>query len=270
MSTDYSKAPSPLKSQFAVIVIPILIVISFCVYFLVLGDGSNFEGGSNENHPLPGNYLGIVYKGGPIVPILMSMLLMTFTFSIERFLTLNAANGTGSVEGYVRGIKAALESNNLTEAIASSDKQKGSVGNVIKSVLEKYNQVATDHALDKEQKIAALHKEIEDSKALEMPMLERNLPILATLGSVATLVALLGTVLGMIKAFAAMSSAGAPDATALANGISEALVNTAIGIGTSAIAIIFYNFFTNKIDTLKYRIDETGLSIINSFSSNVK
>jgi biopolymer transport protein ExbB len=67
-----------------------------------------------------------------------------------------------------------------------------------------------------------------------------------------------------------MSSAGAPDATALANGISEALVNTAIGIGTSAIAIIFYNFFTNKIDTLKYRIDETGLSIINSFSSNTK
>jgi biopolymer transport protein ExbB len=270
MSNDSQKAPSVIKSQFAVIVIPVLILVSFLVFFLVLGDGSNFEGGDNANHPLPGNYLGIVFKGGPIVPILLSMLLMTFTFSIERFLTLNAANGSGSVENFVRSIKSSLASNNLDEAISASDKQKGSVGNVIKSVLEKYKEVAKDGSLDKEQKVASLHKEIEDVKGLELPILERNLPILATLGSVATLVALLGTVLGMIKAFAAMSSAGAPDATALANGISEALVNTAIGIGTSAIAIIFYNFFTNKIDTLKYRIDETGLSIINSFSSNTK
>jgi biopolymer transport protein ExbB len=84
---------------------------------------------------------------------------------------------------------------------------------------------------------------------------------------VATLVGLLGTVIGMIKAFAALATAGAPDAVALANGISEALINTALGILTSALAIIAYNYFTSRIDTLTYNIDEAGLSITQNFSS---
>jgi biopolymer transport protein ExbB len=79
---------------------------------------------------------------------------------------------------------------------------------------------------------------------------------------------LLGTVLGMIRAFAALANAGAPDSVALAAGISEALVNTAIGIGTAAIAIIAYNFFTTKIDKLTYAIDEAGFSIVQTYSAN--
>jgi biopolymer transport protein ExbB len=78
---------------------------------------------------------------------------------------------------------------------------------------------------------------------------------------------LLGTVLGMIKAFAALATAGAPDAVALANGISEALINTALGIGTSALAIILYNYFTNRIDSLTYNIDEAGYSIVQTFAA---
>lgn len=103
-----------------------------------------------------------------------------------------------------------------------------------------------------------------------MPMLQKNLVIISTLASVATLIGLLGTVIGMIKAFAALANAGAPDATALANGISEALINTALGIGSSALAIIFYNYFTNKIDSLTYGIDEAGFSIVNTFSATEK
>jgi biopolymer transport protein ExbB len=90
------------------------------------------------------------------------------------------------------------------------------------------------------------------------------------MGSVATLVALLGTVLGMIKAFSALATAGAPDPVALANGISEALINTALGIGTAALAIIFYNFFTTKIDALTYAIDECSFSIANTFAAKHK
>jgi biopolymer transport protein ExbB len=67
-----------------------------------------------------------------------------------------------------------------------------------------------------------------------------------------------------------MAQAGAPDSSALATGISEALINTAIGIGTSAVAIIAYNFFTSKIDTLTYSIDEAGMSITQTFSSTQK
>jgi biopolymer transport protein ExbB len=99
-------------------------------------------------------------------------------------------------------------------------------------------------------------------------MLEKNLTIIATLASVSTLTALLGTVLGMIRAFAAMGNTGAPDTGALATGISEALVNTALGIGTAAIATIMYSYFTSRIDTLTYKIDEIGLSIQQNFSAH--
>ena len=97
--------------------------------------------------------------------------------------------------------------------------------------------------MTKDQKVIAIQKEVEEATSLELPMLEKNLVFLATIASVATLVGLLGTVIGMIKAFAALAIAGNPDATALATGISEALINTATGISTSALAIIAYNFF---------------------------
>jgi len=141
---------------------------------------------------------------------------------------------------------------------------------VERASLEKYKEVQNDPNLDKEQKITSISKTIEEATSLELPSLEKNLTILSTLASVATLVALLGTVLGMIRAFAAMSAAGAPDSSALATGISEALINTAIGIGTSAVSIIAYNFFTSKIDTLTYSIDEAGLSITQTFSATSK
>lgn len=125
----------------------------------------------------------------------------------------------------------------------------------------------TETGMNKDQKILSIQKEVEEATSLELPMLEKNLVFLATIASVATLIGLLGTVLGMIKAFAALAIAGNPDATALATGISEALINTALGILTSAVAIIMYNFFTTKIDGLTYRIDEAGVSIAQSFAS---
>ena len=64
-----------------------------------------------------------------------------------------------------------------------------------------------------------------------------------------------------------MGQSGAPDSTALSIGISEALVNTASGIATGAFAVIFYNYFTNKIDNMTYAIDELGFTIVSTFSA---
>jgi biopolymer transport protein ExbB len=73
----------------------------------------------------------------------------------------------------------------------------------------------------------------------------------------------------MIKAFASLgNSGGSTDSSALANGISEALINTALGIGTSAICIIAYNVFTAKIDELTYSIDEIGLSVNQNYATH--
>lgn len=266
-----AKAAAPKKSSGGlnpVLIIPILAIIAYLAYKFVFGDPSHFQGGDPEKNPIDGDYYGIIYKGGPIVPILFTCALTVLVFSIERFITISRAKGSGSIDEFVRKVKNLLDRNEVSAAIAECDKQKGSVGNVVKTALMKYQQLSTDAALTKEQKLVALQKEVEEATSLELPMLEKNLTIIATLASVSTLVALLGTVLGMIRAFAAMGTTGQPDTAALATGISEALVNTALGIGTAAIATIMYSYFTSRIDELTYNIDEIGLSIQQNFSAH--
>jgi biopolymer transport protein ExbB len=272
-SPNQSAPANKAKSFFAGITMLIIFIFAWVFYLYVLGSPDNFQGGDINNHPIEegiGKWLGTVYKGGIIVPFLMSFFLMVITFSVERMLTIGKASGTGSVEDFVRKIKSMLSADNVDGAIAECAKQQGSVGNVIQSVLRKYKEMLTETGMAKDQKVLSIQKELEDSTALELPMLEKNLTILATLASVSTLVGLLGTVLGMIRAFAALANAGSPDSAALSTGISEALINTALGIGSSAFAIIFYNLFTSKIDNLTYSIDEVGFSIIQTFGSKSK
>ncbi len=278
MSTPNTTAKAPAKSSgnsfdpsFAIIVG--LFVVAILFYTFVLGNGANFEGGDPENHPVSEGiekWLGTFHKGGIVVPILITCFLIVLTFSIERFTSLTKATGAGSVDSFVRRVKSHLAVDNIDAALAEADKQKGSVGNVIKQVLGRYKEIFNDSSMNRDQKVASLHKELEDATSLEVPMLEKNLSIIATLASVSTLIGLLGTVLGMIKAFSALANAGAPDTAALSTGISEALINTALGIGSSALAIISYNFFTGKIDGLTYNIDEIGFSIMQNFSSKAK
>ncbi|MBD8083775.1 MotA/TolQ/ExbB proton channel family protein [Chryseobacterium caseinilyticum] len=264
------------------IVIPILFVIGVAIYMFVLGNPSNFQhpdqfkGAASvalsdvegkKIEPAEGSMMGIVYKGGPVVPILLTFMITVLVFSIERALVLGRASGKNNLDNFVTTIRTHLNKNQINEALEECDRQQGSVGNVVKEGLTTYKILEKDATLNKEQKLVALSKSLEEATTLEMPMLEKNMMILSTLGTVATLIALLGTVLGMIKAFAALGAGGgSPDAAALSTGISEALINTALGIGTSAIAIILYNYFTSKIDGLTYKIDEIGLSIQQSFA----
>ena len=256
------------STMFAYVMIPLAFVVSVLIFMYVLGSPDNFEGGDPiGGHPKQNNYLGMMYKGGILVPVLMTCFIVALCVIFERLFTIFGASGKGNIPAFVRRIKGMLDNNQIDSAIAECDKQKGSVANVIREGLHKYKAVSNDASMGKEQKMIAIQKEIEESTSLELPMLEKNLVILATLASVATLVGLLGTVFGMIKSFSAIATAGAPDAVALSTGISEALINTALGIGTSAISIIAYNFFTTKIDKLTYGIDEAGFSIAQNFAS---
>jgi biopolymer transport protein ExbB len=252
---------SALREAFAAIVILVAITIGILIYVFVLGNPNNFEGGDPKNNPLPGNYLGVAYKGGILVPVGIGLLIITIVMSIERFITLAKASGKISMEAFVHQIETLIEQDRIDEAIALCDKQRGTLGNVIRETLTRLKLVRDDKALTKEQKIAAVQKAVEESLALELPMLEKHMTIIATIVSIATLVGLIGTVLGMIRAFAALATSGAPDAVALATGISEALVNTALGITTSTISTIMYNYFTSRIDDIVYRVDEAGFII---------
>jgi len=259
-----------IKIGFSALVIPIALVVAICIYKYILGDPSHFQGNDNANAALPGDYFGIVFKGGFIVPILMTLLLTVFTVIIERFIAIRKGKGRGNVTSFVHEVKGHLATNSINEAIKTCDAQKGSVANVIRAVLQRYKSLENDETMVKDQKLATLQKEVEESTSLELPALEQNLVMLATITSLGTLMGLLGTVLGMIRAFGALANAGAPDSVALAQGISEALVNTAFGIGTAAFALIFYNIFTTQIDKLTYSIDEGGFSIVQSYNANHK
>lgn len=270
MSKNGQTLKEALRSAFAAGVILIALAISFLLYYYVLGNPINFEGGNPKGHALPGNYLAIIYKGGFIVPLLITLILILLTFTFERAFTLRKARGTGAINAFVSNLQSYLNNNQIDEAIASCDKQKGSIGNVIKAGLKKYKELQTDTRLDKDQKLVSLQKEFEEATALELPMLSKNLIFLSTIASISVLIGLIGTVLGMIRAFAALAQAGAPDALALATGISEALINTAFGITGSTLAIILYNYFSTKIDSLTYKMDEAGFSLTQTFAAQTK
>ena len=250
----------------ASIVILICFVIAVCFYIFVLGDGSHFKDGNNANGPL--DILGTIYKGGVIVPILQTLLLTVIVLSVERWFALSKAGGKGNQTKFVANIKAALNAKDINKAEQLCREQGGTVGAIVYSALGKYKEMETNTLLPKEQKLSLIQQQIEEATALEMPSLQQNLPICATLTTLGTLVGLLGTVIGMIKSFQALSASGAPDSTALSTGISEALINTAFGIATAALALISYNFYTNKIDNLTYAVDELGFSIVNTYAQN--
>lgn len=251
------------------IVVVACLIAANLIFQFVLGNPNNFLDATREK-PKPGNIMATMYEGGFVVPILMGTLLILLCFIIERALTIMKAKGKVDGGEFVRKVQYHLANKNVQAAITECDKQSGSVGNVMRAGLIKYDEMIGNHELDTDQKIAGIQKEIEEATALEVPMLEKNLVFLSTIASCATLLGLFGTVLGMIRSFQAMGQAGAPDAGALANGISEALINTALGISTSFFAIIAYNFFTTIIDGITYGIDESGFTLTQSYHANYK
>lgn len=253
----------------------ICIVAGYCIWRFLMGDPSAFRqpgtGAFWPEHKGPKDAFHRIYEGGIIVPLLIGMFLMVITFSIERFLTIRKALGKGSIAEFIRRVQYHLANRNVDAALAECDKQRGSVANVMKAGLRRYKEMINNTELDTEQKVISIQKEVEEATALELPMLSKNLVFLSTITSVGTLIALLGTVIGMIKSFSALGEEGGAGAAGeLAVGISEALYNTALGIGTSSVALIMYNVFTTKIDSITYGIDESGFTLTQSFASLYK
>jgi biopolymer transport protein ExbB len=273
-----STSVQPLKKNNSVSwIAPVACIIAgYVIWRFILGNPDNFtqpdpSGGFWPQHKGPKGGLVRMYEGGIVVPILIANFLTVVVFVIERFLTISKATGKGNIAEFIRKVQYHLANRNVDQAIGECDRQKGSVGNVMKAGLRKYKEMIGDTELDTDQKVLNIQKEVEEATALELPMLEKNLVFLSTIASVATLLGLLGTVLGMITAFASLGAEGGGNAAAeLSRGISEALYNTALGIGTSAVAIIMYNIFTTKIDSITYGIDESGFTLTQSFASLYK
>jgi biopolymer transport protein ExbB len=206
-----------------------------------------------------------VHQGGPLVVVLMAVLLMLLAFVAERFFSLyKVAKGKSSVQVFFKKVITLLHADDYDGALAACDKQRGTTANVLRAGIERYRQIKDDNTIDTEKRMAMTQAAIDEANALEGPLLERNLIAMSTIASIATMVGLLGTTIGMIRAFAATGNVegGVIDAQSLAVGISEALVNTAGGLLSGILGIFFYNFFVNKVDAFNYTTDEATFEII--------
>jgi biopolymer transport protein ExbB len=257
------------QSVFLTAVIVITLAVALVIYMFVLGNTANFKDGEARQQPI--NLLGTVYTGGIIVPILIMLTLMNVTIVFERIFSLRKAQGKGSMTAFLKKVQGALTGGKIDDAIKECDAQRGSAANIIRSGLSRYKEVLTDTSLDGEKKMAETKRAIEEATALETPLLERNLIALSTIASVATMFGLLGTVIGMIRAFTALAAqGGAPDAIQLSIGISEALINTALGLLAAILGIIAYNFFVTKVDNFTYMIDEASYNVAEILSAKTK
>ena len=237
------------QGTFNTILIVLAFAIGFCIFEFLLPE--------------------FIQKGGPLVVALIALSIMVVTYIIERIFSLRKAQGKAALQKFLTTLVKHVSSGELDAAIAACDTQRGSMANIIKSGIERFREIAPEKGMDSRDKMTEVQRVIEEATMLEMPILEKNLIALSTIASIATMVGLLGTVIGMIRAFAALAHAGSADAVQLSQGISEALINTAGGISIAIASIVSYNFFTTKIDGMTYMIDEASYDVLQNLKTKL-
>ncbi len=208
-----------------------------------------------------------MFKGGPLVAALIMLIILQTSFIIERLLSLRKAAGKGPLPDFLNNVRKKLHSGDVDGAIKACAAQRGSAANVIRAGLERYLQLRSEGA-PKEKIVAETQTAIQEANGLEVPLLERNLIALSTIASISTMIGLLGTVIGMIRSFAALGHTGAVDASKLAIGISEALVNTAGGLFSAIAGIVAYNVFVTRVDNFNYMMDEASYEAVQLLSAS--
>ncbi|MFC2130333.1 MotA/TolQ/ExbB proton channel family protein [Bacteroidota bacterium] len=260
-----------MKNLFNITVIILSLVIGiYVIWWLIMGDPSGFVNGELRTEPIPGNILATTHTGGPLVGVLIALIIIALTFVFERLLSINKAKGKGNPSMFIKSMIDKLKAGDLETALAECDNQRGSVANVMRAAITRFKEIEDDPAFSAEKKITETQRSIDEAMNLETPLLEKNLVILSTVASIATMVGLLGTTIGMIRAFQALALSGTVSATQLSIGISEALYNTAGGLLGAIIAIVAFNFFTTKVDNFVYMVDEAILNVTQIFTLRTK
>ncbi|MGA2297212.1 MAG: MotA/TolQ/ExbB proton channel family protein [FCB group bacterium] len=260
-----------MKNMFnvAVIVLSQLIGI-WVIWWVIMGNPGNFKDGAKRKEPIGGNVLGTIHTGGPLVGVLLGLILISTTFIFERTFSINKAKGKGNPSIYLKGMVDKLAKGDLEAALTDCNNQRGSVANVMRAAITRFKEVENDPEFSAEKKVGETQRAIDEALNLETPLLEKNLVVISTVASIATMIGLLGTTIGMIRAFQALAASGTVSAIQLSIGISEALYNTAGGLIGAVLSIVAYNFFTTKVDSFVYMIDEAILSVTQIFTIRVK
>ena len=198
-----------------------------------------------------------ISKGGPIMYIIIFCSIMAFAVFLERMLYLRSARIDTSK--FMQEISTKVKSNKVMAAIDMCNATGGPIARILKSGIMKYDRVRQD-----------IKEAIEDAGVHEVPLLEKNLGVLATIAHISPLLGLLGTVVGMLKAFQVIEAKATTMVPVnpgdLAGGIWEALITTVAGLAVAIPTYVAYNYLVSRVDNFVLDMEKSATELVNILS----
>lgn len=192
----------------------------------------------------------ILFRGGKIMWPILACSVAALAITIERLFVLRRA--TINTREFMDTMRTVLRQNRIQEAVEICTETDAPVARILKSGVLKHDRSKED-----------IREAIEDAGHLEVPRLERNLSSLATIAHISPLLGLLGTVTGMITAFAQIhNKQGLVNPSDLADGISSALVTTAAGLTVAIPTLVIYNYFVTRVDNMVLEMEISSSELV--------
>ena len=209
--------------------------------------------------------MGFVAKAVAVVLFIMSM--WSFGVAFERIFTFTQAKNQSKL--FAPQVAKQLKDGRLKEAIAlasSKNYRYSHLAKVVLAGLQEYQfQQESNSGLDRSDVMDTVRRAIQRAAALTASDLKKGVPALATIGSTAPFVGLLGTVIGVINAFQGIGASGSAGIGAVSIGISEALVETALGLVVAIPAVWFYNYLTGRVEYFNVEMDNSSSELVDFF-----
>jgi biopolymer transport protein ExbB/TolQ len=198
-----------------------------------------------------------------IVVILIIMSIWSLAVMIDRALYYSAARKQS--REFAPKVAGALKEGRLDEAIKVGDRSKRShLAEVVTAGLTEFRSFGSGGAITEEQ-VESSKRALERSESIVHAKLKKGLGGLATIGSTAPFIGLLGTVMGILRAFQQIATAKNQGIATVAGGISEALVTTALGLFVAIPAVMAFNYFTNKVESFDVEMDNSSSELVDYF-----
>jgi biopolymer transport protein ExbB/TolQ len=209
--------------------------------------------------------MGAIARGIAFILVIMSMI--SFGVAIERIYTFIQARKQSKL--YAPQVAKHLKEGRLKDAIAISSSKNYRYSHLAKVVLaglQEYQfQQESGSNLSREDLVDTVRRAIQRASALTANDLKKGVSSLATIGATAPFVGLLGTVVGIITAFQGIAATGSGGLAAVSAGISEALVETALGLVVAIPAVWFYNYLTGRIEYFNVEMDNSSSELVDYF-----
>ena len=192
-------------------------------------------------------------RGGPVMWPLLLLSVLAVTVMIWRWLALREA--TRNVAELMKELRGRLVASDVPGAIEVCEKIGGPVASIVKAGLLRFGRSREE-----------VERSLQDASAHELAVLERGLPVLATIAMIAPLLGFLGTVTGMINSFEALAAVGLNNPAAVARGISQALITTAAGLMIAIPVQMAYNYFVTRVNALVRSMEAAANLVIEALA----